>query len=327
MTRSPMPVRAPGAGDVAGALLLAFLWGSSYMVVKVALADLTPLAIAFFRILVAAVALLAVVRLSGARLPTSPSVLAFFAVLGVLNNVVPFFLTAWGTQHITSGEAALLMAFSPLASHLISHFATDDDRLTVLRSVGLACGFAGILVLLGPSSIEGLGSRLAAEAAVLLGAVSYSLAGILTRRAPPVGTLQGATLAMLAGAVTMLPLLLLLEPVPEIGTVSGESILAVIYLGLMASALSSLIRFRLVREVGLTFVSMANYLVPVLGVLLGVALLDEPLDLPIVAALVLVTAGMLLNRLGARTAATTEASACSREPTPSRAWRRSRRRR
>lgn len=300
--RSLQPVRPPGAVDWAGALTLAVMWGLSYVFVKIAVSEMTPMMSTALRILVAGAVLLAVLAVRGTRLPRSWTLWRPYVVIGLFGNVLPFLLIGYGTRTVATGEAALLMASGPFASHLLSHFTTEDDRLTLLRGLGLACGFGGILLIVdqdGLSGLGGFGERLIGQIAILAAAVAYAISGMLTRTAPAVGALAGSSMSVAAAAAIAVPAALL-EPVPMPQAISSQAIIAILYLGALSGSASALIRFGLIRNVGLTFVSMVSYVVPVLGVIFGAVLLGEPVGLAIMLALGLVTAGMVLNRLGGR---------------------------
>jgi drug/metabolite transporter (DMT)-like permease len=186
--------------------LLSILWGVSFFFSKVALAELPPWTLVLGRGL-AALAQLAAARVTGHRIPTSARIWAGFAVLGLLNNFIPFGLIAWGQVQLTSGLASILNATTPLFTALVAS-AWGDERLTANRVAGVLVGLAGVSVLIGPGVLEHLGAHSLAELAILGAAVSYAFAGSYGRRfrsMPPVVAVAGmmSTAALMALPVAL----------------------------------------------------------------------------------------------------------------------------
>jgi drug/metabolite transporter (DMT)-like permease len=163
-------------------VLLSVLWGGSFFFAGVLIKTLPPFTIVFLRVGLAALVLNALVKAIGMRIPrTRPVWVAFFG-MGLLNNAVPFCLVVWGQSHIASGLAAILNATTPISTVIVAHLLTDDEKITGNRLVGVAVGFVGVAVLIGPDSLKGLGTSVLAEVAVLTAAVFYAFAAVYGRR-------------------------------------------------------------------------------------------------------------------------------------------------
>src|SRR5882724_5418165 len=156
---------------------LSILWGVSFFFAKIAVGELPPLTVALGRVGIAAAALVLLARLMGTALP-SGAAWRPFAVMGLINNVVPFGLIFWGQTHIPSGLAAILNATTPLFTVLVAHVATADEKLDAARLTGVAAGLLGVTVMIGPDLLREIGANVWGQLACLLAALSYAFAGV-----------------------------------------------------------------------------------------------------------------------------------------------------
>lgn len=184
-----------GGREWAMLLALAVLWGGSFFLNGVAMRELPSFALVWPRVAVAAATLLLALHLLGQRMPTAGRIRAAFPGMGLLNNVVLFVLIVWGQHHIASGLAAILNATTPLFTVLVAHLLTPDEKLTPLKAAGVAVGFAGTVVMIGPDALGGLGRGAAAQLACLAAALTYAFAGIFGRRFKRMGVAPMATAA------------------------------------------------------------------------------------------------------------------------------------
>jgi drug/metabolite transporter (DMT)-like permease len=167
-----------GGREWAMLLVLALLWGGSFFFNGVAVRELPSFTLVWLRVACAAVTLLAVLRLLGQRMPMHGRVWIAFFGMGLLNNVLPFVLIVWGQHRIASGLASILNATTPLFTVLIAHLLTPDEKLTPLKGAGVVVGFVGAAVMIGPDTLQGLGSGVLAQLACIAAALSYAFAGI-----------------------------------------------------------------------------------------------------------------------------------------------------
>ena len=287
--------------------LLAAIWGGAFLVIKVAVATIPPWTIVAGRLVLGAAVLLAFVWLTGRRLPRDPALWRSFIVVAAVGNLIPFFLIAWGEITIDSGLAAILMATMPLTTALLAHVYTRDERLSVLRFAGVLLGLAGIVVLVGPGVIAGLGREVLAQLALTGAACCYAVASVYTRTSglvtlPP--AVSGAGVLVCA-AVMSLPFSLVIDR-PWTLAPSSESLWALLVLALLCTAAAYIIFFRLVAAAGATFLSLINYLIPVFGVVWGALLLGEALGLRALAALGLILVGVAFTQIRRRARDTTD---------------------
>lgn len=283
---------SPTARDWGLLLALAALWGSAFALIERAVADLAPAVIVFLRLSIAAVTLGALVVLRGARRWPGLGDWARFALIGLLGHALPFLLITWGQQRIESGLAAVLIATMPLATLALAGLLLPEERPTATRLLGFGLGFAGVLVLVGPSL--GAPGGFWRELAVLAAAFSYAANAVLARRllrTPPLLTSAGvlATAALLA-----LPPALLAPS--WTAAASPGAWAAVLALGLLCTALAALVYFALIAGPGPSFVALSNYLVPVWAVVLGAVAFGERLNGRASLALLLILLGIGISQ-------------------------------
>ncbi|MEX0969731.1 MAG: DMT family transporter [Paracoccaceae bacterium] len=281
--------------------LVGLAWGTSFPVMRVALEDQTPLTVSAMRIALAAAMIWAITRARGLRLPRFQGTdkriwLASFG-MAMLSNALPFSLLLFSLAYVSAGFAGITMAFVPLLVLPLGHFLLPDQPMTGRRALGFSIGFVGVLVLIGPgvfSPGSGGWQEVFAQFGCVLAAFCYALGSIVTRRAPPGPTLVFSAAALLLAALVMLPVALLVEGAPQSATPLSWA--SVAYLGLVPTALATLMLVFLIKREGPAFLALANYQVPIWAVVLGVVFLDETLPPSFLAALALVLAGLAISQ-------------------------------
>jgi drug/metabolite transporter (DMT)-like permease len=239
---------------------------------------------------------MAVARLRGLRLPTGVRAWTPFAVMAVVGNALPFSLIAWGETRIPSGLTAVLLGVVPVSTMVLAHIFTADDRFTANKLAGLAAGFAGLVVLVGPDVLAGLGGGLVAKLAIVGAALCYATSIVYARRLRHVPVLISAACTLTLATVIMVPLSLALEA-PWRLSPSATSVAALAVLGLLGTGVATMIFFRLIASAGASFTSLINYLIPLFGVMWGWAVLAEHLSATAFAGLALILSGVaLVNR-------------------------------
>lgn len=292
---APAPSRLAMSGrDWALLVLLAGVWGGSFFFNAVAVAELPPLTVVAVRVLLAALALQIVLAARGQRLPLRGQVVAAFLVMGVLNNAIPFTLIVWGQTHIASGLAAILNATTPLFTVLVAHWFTRDERATGLRLGGVALGFAGVVVMIGPAALAGLGDSVAAQVACLLAAASYAVSGVYGRRFARLGVAPMATATgmLTASALVLVPLALLVDRPLALPAPSLSAVGALLAVALVSTAFAYILYFKLLASAGATNLLLVTFLVPVSAILLGVLILGETLAVKHLLGMALIGLGL-----------------------------------
>lgn len=284
-------------------LALSVLWGGSFFFGEMALAELPPLTLVLSRVALAALALNLVVIAAGYRMPRDAKLWGVFLIMGALNNLIPFSLIFWGQTRITSGLASILNATTPLWTVVIAHFLTQDERMSKNKLAGVAFGLIGIVFMVGPAALSGIGLNVLAQLAVLGAAISYGFAAIFGRRFKRLGVNSLVTAAgQLTGTtIMMLPLALLADRPWTLPALSLTTWGAVAGLALLCTAAAYVIYFRLLASAGATNLLLVTFLIPVSALVLGTAILGEALEPRQLAGMVLIGLGLAAmdGRLGA----------------------------
>ena len=277
-------------------LILGALWGSSYLLIRVTVAEVPALTLVAGRLLLGAAILWILVRLSGRRMPRSRSLWGAYAVMGILSGAVPWTLISWGEQYISSGLASLLQATMPLFTVMLAHFLATDEPITWRKVSGVLIGFLGVLALMIPDLREGLHSHVLGQLAVVASSLSYAAAALFARhRLRGHDALLSTTGQLTMGAVFMVPISLALsQPLHLAPSLAATaSWLALTFLG---TVVAYLIYYALIDRTSATFVSTVTYVIPVYGLTLGAVVLGEPVDGLLVVSLALILVGVLLVR-------------------------------
>ncbi|PVA06925.1 DMT family transporter [Thalassorhabdomicrobium marinisediminis] len=273
---------------------LGLIWGGTFMVVSIALEGYGPLTVACARTTLGAVTLVLLLHAMGRHLPRGHRMWAHLVPMGVLNTALPFALLSWGQQYVPSAFAGISMAALPLFVLPLAHFFTDD-RMSARKAFGVVFGFIGAAVLIGPAAFDVSSGTLALpELACLAASFSYALAAILTRRCPPLDSLALAASGLVVGAICLIPAMLLLEGVPTLN--ADRTGVAILFLGLVPTALAALLRVQVIRSAGPVFMTLVNYQVPVWSMFFGAWVLSEVLPLRFFVALLLILGGLAISQ-------------------------------
>ncbi|MBL8831019.1 MAG: DMT family transporter [Rhodospirillales bacterium] len=273
-------------------LLLSVLWGGSFLYVKIALEELPPVTIVALRALFGGAFLFVILRLRGLTLSRDPALWKGFAVLALLNTVLPFILIAWGQREISAGLAAILNAATPLWTITLAHFLTDDERMDARRAAGVLIGFSGVVVLVGPEALAGIGSSVLAQLACVAATISYGFALVWARRFKGQdGTVLASGQFICAIPATMALSFAVDRPwtLPMPGT---ATMLSIFGLAFLSTAVAYLVYYRLMQRAGAGNASLVTMLIPPSAVLLGIAFLGERFEPLSVAGFALIAAGL-----------------------------------
>ncbi|MCE2999856.1 MAG: DMT family transporter [Betaproteobacteria bacterium] len=277
-------------------LALVAMWGSSFMFNRIAVSSLPPLTIVAGRVGVAALVLLVFVYASGRRLPAPGRHWWPYVVIALIGNAIPFYLITWGQQVVESALAGILMAFMPLSTLVLAHFLIAGEGMTRNRALGFAAGFCGIVLLMGPDALAGLGGdtlRIVSQIAVLGGALCYALQSVLTRLMIKGDILVSAAATLLVASLFVVPAALWLDRPWQLDPRAASSA-AVVWLGVVPTALATVLYFQLIRSAGPSFMSLVNYLSPGVAVMLGLWIMGEHPPATAYAGLALILSGIAI---------------------------------
>lgn len=276
---------------------LGIIWGSSYLFIKVAVAEVPALTLVAGRLVLAAVVLWIILRSLGHPIPRGRRLWGAYAVMGMLSGALPYALISWGEQYIDSGLAALLQATMPMFTVMLAVFLANDDRLTWTVILGVMLGFVGVAVLMLPDLREGLHADILGQLAIVAASVSYAAAAVFARNRlrgqPPLTSTMGQ---MTMGAVFALPLSLFIDRPFGISP-SLPAIASWLALTILGTVIAYVIYYALIERTSATFVSTVTYVIPIVGIILGALVLNEPVTLNLVISAALIIVGVLLVRV------------------------------
>ncbi|WGT50293.1 DMT family transporter [Thioclava nitratireducens] len=296
MKHAPAPLSLT---PLAWALLaaLALIWGSSFLSNRAALEGAGVFTVVFLRVASGAVLIWAYVALRRLPVPRHPIYLGHFLIMGLLNNAIPFSLIVWGQKHIDSGLASILNASTAIFGALVAAVVFTDERLSARKATGIAVGFAGVVVAIGPDALKGFDLTSAGQLAVLGAALSYGFAGAYARFAIRGLRPEVAAAGMLTGgAIWTLPILLFTEGVPSFDYAPSVWI-AMLWLGVGCSALAYLLYYRILALAGAANLALVTLLIPPVAILAGWAVYGERLGWAEALGFAILALGLLiLNR-------------------------------
>jgi drug/metabolite transporter (DMT)-like permease len=275
-------------------LILAAIWGSSYLFIKIGVRELSPAMVAFLRVALGAVVLIPIARRRGALGGLRP-VWGMLALVALVQVAAPFLLIAGGEEKISSSLAGILVASVPIFTAILAIFFDHEDRSEGLRAVGVLTGIVGVVLLLGVD-LSGSGAELLGGLAIVLASLGYAVGGLLVKKrlhaVQPIGI---ATAVMLLSAVMLAPVAALTAPdaSPGIGPIA-----AVAVLGVLGTGVAFAIFYLLIARVGPSRSFIVTYLAPGFAVVYGASLLDEGITVTTVGGLALILAGSYLAAEG-----------------------------
>jgi drug/metabolite transporter (DMT)-like permease len=282
--------------------LLGLIWGASFLLIAISVEAMSPLQVVFVRTGIAAVGLNSVLLLQGRWLPRKPRVLLAILLLGMVNVAIPFVLITWGEQSVPSGVASVLNGTTALFTLVIAHFLFADERITPQRLLGLLVGFVGVVILASRSATdEGIG-ELAGVIAILIAAFCYAIGttstrSVIRRTGDGMAVSAGSMLAAAVGSGIGMVIApgIGLQAMSPFDQIPGDALLAVLVLGVVNTFLAYLIFYWLIPRLGAARTAMVTYVVPVVGLLLGWQLGNEPMDARLLlgAALVMASIGVV----------------------------------
>ena len=287
-------MRQPKLIDYILLTFLALIWASAFFNIKIATFSYGPVTIAFLRVFFGAIPVLLLCSYKKIKIEAFSKDWYWFAMIGFINLVVPFFLIAYGVKSVQSNLAAILMSTTPLSSTILGHFYTKNEKFNFTKTIGILIGFSGIIYLFSDNLLINDNNFISALL-ILLGSTCYVIGGVLTLKISKKKN-ENVTGSILIWAVLILiPLVCFIEKPWNLNP-SIESTISVIYLGVVATGLAWLLRFRILKNNGLIFQSQVSYLIPIFGMILSYIFLKEMITPKILVSLAAVALGLYIVR-------------------------------
>ena len=274
--------------------ILALIWASAFFNIKVATYSYGPLTIAFLRIFFGAIPVVALCLYKKIKIEAFSKDWYWFALIGFVNLVIPFFFISYGIKAVQSNLAAILMSSTPLTSTILGHYFTKYEKFNLIKTIGVLIGFSGIVYLFSDNILINENNFYSAII-ILLGATGYVVGGVLTLKISNKKNENVTTSICIWASIILLPLTLIFEQ-PWNSIPSTISVISVIYLGLVSTGLAWLLRFSILKKNGLIFQSQVSFLIPIFGIVLGYIFLNELITPKIIVSVVLVLIGIYLAK-------------------------------
>ena len=285
-------MREANSLDICLLVLLGLIWGSSFFNIKIATYTYEPITLALVRVIFASAPLILLCKFKNIKIEAFTKEWKHYALIGLCNITIPFILIAIGTSKINSYLAAMLMSTTPLSGTILAHFFTKNEKINIYKALGIMVGFSGILFLFFDKIIMNENNYIFALITIL-GSTFYSIGGILTIKIKNRGNENVTTSTTIWSLIFLLPMALILEK-PWLATPSIESTLSLLYLGIVATGIAWLIRFRILSTNGLVFQTQVAYLIPIFGVFFGYFLMDEVITWRVLISLSIIILGIYI---------------------------------
>ena len=296
-------MREPKLIDYALLTLLSLIWASAFFNIKIATYSYGPVMITFMRIFFGAIPVVGLCLIKKIKIEAFSKDWYWFALIGVINLVIPFFLIAYGVQKVQSNLAAILMASTPLSATLLAHFFTKNEKINFVKVVGVLVGFSGIVFLFYDKLLINEENFISAIF-ILVGSTFYVIGGLLTLRVSNKKNENVTSSILIWATIFILPISILLyfiNPLEAFNFVDDlhfshrlDSTIALIYLGTVPTGIAWLLRFRILKNNGLVFQAQVAYLIPIFGIILGYIFLKELITPKVIVALLAVIIGIYL---------------------------------
>jgi len=275
-------------------VLLAIIWASAFFNIKIATYSFGPITIAFLRVFFGAIPVLLLCYYKDIKIEAFSKDWHWFAMIGFINLVAPFFLIAYGVKSVQSNLAAILMSTTPLSSTVLGHFYTKNEKFNFIKTFGILIGFSGILYLFSDNLLINENNFLSALL-ILLGSTCYVVGGVLTLRISKKKNENVTGSILIWAVIILIPLVSFIEQ-PWNVTPRLDSTISVIYLGLVSTGIAWLLRFRILVNNGLIFQSQVSYLIPIFGTILSYIFLKELITTKVLISLIAVCVGIYFVR-------------------------------
>jgi len=304
-----MTMGKPGTLAISYVLLfgLAAIFGASFMLTNIAVADVPPATIVFTRLLIATVCVAVVMAWAGQSIWPLLKHWKLIAVAGFFGNAMPFFLISWGQATVDAGLTAILMAVMPLMTLVLAHFFTGDEKLNAFKIVGFCLGLLGVAVLIGFDKLATLGDETVRQYAIMAGAFCYAVHAIVSKQLTGMPRHAVIVAVLLISCIMMLPFSLYLDQPWNLSVSSGAA-WSLFILGVLPTAIGTLMLFAIVERQGAGFLSQINFLVPIFGILWAIVFINETLPPDAFTALLIILAGVAIARIKPKTPVLEKAS-------------------
>jgi len=285
-------MKQPSLFDYFLLTILALIWASAFFNIKIATYSFGPVTIAFLRVFFGAIPVLLLCYFKNIKIEAFSNDWHWFAMIGFINLVAPFFLIAYGVKSVQSNLAAILMSTTPLSSTVLGHLYLKNEKFNFVKTIGILIGFSGIVFLFSDNLLIDENNFISALL-ILLGSTCYVIGGVLTLKISKKRNENVTGSILIWATIILLPIVSFLEQ-PWNLSPRLDSTISVIYLGIVSTGVAWLLRFRILKQNGLIFQSQVAYLIPIFGVIFGYFLMDEIITWKVIVSLVVILIGIYI---------------------------------
>jgi len=278
--------------------LLALIWASAFFNIKIATYSYGPLTIAFLRIFFGAIPVILLCYFKKIKIEAFSQDWRWYASIGVINLVIPFFLIAYGVKDVQSNLAAILMASTPLSASVLAHFFTKNEKINLTKTIGVLIGFSGIIFLFSDNILINKNNFISALL-ILCGSTFYVIGGLLTLKISDKKNENVTASILIWGSLVLLPISMIVEQ-PWNLSPRLDSSLSLLYLGIFSTGIAWLLRFYILKHNGLVFQAQVAYLIPIFGVILGYLFLSEAITPKVIISMMAVIIGIFIVKKGSK---------------------------
>ena len=283
-------MRQPKLLDYLLLVLLALIWASAFFNIKIATYSFGPVTIAFLRVFFGAIPVLLLCYYRNIKIEAFTKDWYWFAIIGFINLVAPFFLIAYGVKSVQSNLAAILMSTTPLSSTILGHFYTKNEKFNFVKTIGILIGFSGIIFLFSDNLLIDK-NNFSSALLILLGSTCYVIGGVLTLKISKKKNENVTGSILIWATIILIPLVSIIEQPWNLNP-RLDSTISVIYLGLVSTGIAWLLRFKILVNNGLIFQSQVSYLIPIFGTVLSYIFLKELITFKVLISLIAVVIGI-----------------------------------
>ena len=287
-------MRQPTLTDYIFLTVLALIWASAFFNIKIATYSYGPVTIAFLRIFLGAIPVVSLCFFKKIKIEAFSKDWYWFAAIGIINLVIPFFLIAYGVQKVQSNLAAILMASTPLSATILAHFFTENEKINFIKVLGVLIGFSGIVFLFSDDILINENNIFSALL-ILGGSTFYVIGGLLTLKVSNKKNENVTASILIWATIFLMPITAYVEQPWNLNP-RLDSTISLVYLGVFSTGIAWLMRFRILKNNGLVFQAQVAYLIPIFGIVLGYIFLNEIITSKVIVAVVAVVLGIYFVR-------------------------------
>ena len=282
---------------------LAIIWGVNFLFIKIVVTDVGPITNVFCRQFMASIILYICMRLTGNRIILTRTYLVFYVSIGALGSAIPFYLISDAERIIDAGIAGVLMSPMPLITLALSALILKDQNINLIKVLSFILAALGLVVLFGFENLSKLGGsnrvEFFSQIFVLLAAICYGVNSIVSKLVPKINFISLATGTTIASTIIISPFAFFYEPF-WLESFTNPSLTAIIIQGLFATAIANLLFFKIIELQGPVFLSLINFMIPLIAYFSGVLFLNEIIRVNVLVSLAMILFALYLNHMSSK---------------------------